>query len=58
MGGHLTPELARPLLKIAREIVEPLRHGAYTAALTPGHRDDDVAVLLRYLGRDPGWSAS
>lgn len=55
----LTPELARPLLKVAREIVEPLRpRGAYTAALSPGEGDDDVAVLLRYLGRDPLRSVS
>ncbi|WP_028808330.1 TIGR03086 family metal-binding protein [Streptomyces canus] len=55
----LTPELARPLLEVAREIVEPLRpYGAYAAALAPEQGDDDVAVLLRYLGRDPRWSAS
>ncbi|MFJ6392428.1 TIGR03086 family metal-binding protein [Streptomyces sp. NPDC091972] len=55
----LTPELARPLLKVAREIVEPLRsYGAYAAALDPQQGDDDEALLLRYLGRDPHWSAS
>ncbi|WP_055538413.1 hypothetical protein, partial [Streptomyces neyagawaensis] len=55
----LTPALARPLLEVAGEIVEPLRpYGAYAAALTPDEGDDDVAVLLRYLGRDPHWSAS
>lgn len=54
----LTPELARPLLTISREIVEPLRPRAYAAALAPERSDDDVAVLLRYLGRDPHWSAS
>ncbi|MEV7890704.1 maleylpyruvate isomerase N-terminal domain-containing protein [Streptomyces sp. NPDC002817] len=55
----LTPELARSLLKIAREIVEPLRpRGAYVAALVPKQGDDDVAVLLRYLGRDPRRSTS
>ncbi|MDH6514243.1 uncharacterized protein (TIGR03086 family) [Streptomyces sp. SAI-135] len=55
----LTPELARPLLKLARETVEPLRsYGAYSAALAPEPGDDDVAALLRYLGRDPGWSGS
>ncbi|MBB4710234.1 uncharacterized protein (TIGR03086 family) [Streptomyces luteogriseus] len=54
----LTPELARLLLRIAREIVEPLRpRGAYVAALAPEQGDDDVAVLLRYLGRDPRWIA-
>ncbi|SNS29179.1 TIGR03086 family metal-binding protein [Actinomadura mexicana] len=53
----LTPDLARPLLDVARQIVEPLRqYGAYAAAIehTGG---DDVAALLRYLGRDPGWTA-
>ncbi|WP_075738318.1 TIGR03086 family metal-binding protein [Streptomyces acidiscabies] len=55
----LTPELARPLLEVAREIVEPLRpHGAYAAALPPSPDDDDAAVLLRYLGRAPHWSAA
>ncbi|MEU0411192.1 TIGR03086 family metal-binding protein [Streptomyces griseorubiginosus] len=55
----LTPDLARPLLEVAREIVEPLRaYGAYAAALTPEQADDDVAILLRHLGRDPRWSAS
>ncbi|MEV5891617.1 TIGR03086 family metal-binding protein [Nonomuraea fuscirosea] len=55
----LTPELARPLMKVAKEIVEPLRAwGAYAAALTPEEGDDDVAALLRYLGRDPHWTAS
>ncbi|PIM69443.1 TIGR03086 family protein [Streptomyces sp. JV178] len=54
----LTPGLARPLLKVAKEIVEPLRpYGAYAAALTPD-AGDDVKTLLRYLGRDPRWSAS
>jgi uncharacterized protein (TIGR03086 family) len=55
----LTPELARPLLAVAKEIVEPLRAwGAYAAALAPEPGDDDVALLLRYLGRDPHWTAS
>ncbi|MER7367681.1 TIGR03086 family metal-binding protein [Nonomuraea wenchangensis] len=52
----LTPALARPLMRVAREIVEPLRAwGAYAAALAPEQGDDDVAALLRYLGRDPQW---
>ncbi|MEV4168174.1 TIGR03086 family metal-binding protein [Nonomuraea sp. NPDC049709] len=55
----LTPEVARPLLTVAREIVEPLRAwGAYAAELEPREGDDDVAALLRYLGRDPHWTAS
>ncbi|WP_433472772.1 TIGR03086 family metal-binding protein [Spirillospora sp. CA-142024] len=53
----LTPELARPLLDVARQIVEPLRqYGAYAAAIDHTG-DDEVAALLRYLGRDPGWTA-
>ncbi|MFF4614812.1 TIGR03086 family metal-binding protein [Nonomuraea jabiensis] len=55
----LTPELARPLLKVAMEIVEPLRAwGAYAPALDSEPGDDDVAALLRYLGRDPRWTPS
>ncbi|WP_449350883.1 TIGR03086 family metal-binding protein [Streptomyces shaanxiensis] len=55
----LTPELARPLLKVARKIVEPLRaYGAYAPALPPAQSDDATATLLRHLGRDPHWSAA
>jgi uncharacterized protein (TIGR03086 family) len=54
----LTPGLARPLMTVAREIVEPLRpYGAYTPALEPHAADDDAAALLRYLGRRPDWTA-
>ena len=54
----LTPELARDLLDVARQIVEPLRaFGAYAAALPAQEGDDDVAALLRYLGRRPEWTA-
>ena len=50
----LTPALAAELLKVAQEIVEPLRqYGAYAAVLAPTAGDDEVAALLRYLGRDP-----
>ncbi|TDD75030.1 TIGR03086 family metal-binding protein [Actinomadura rubrisoli] len=53
----LTPELARDLLKAAKEIVEPLRpYGAYAAAIQDDG-GDDVAALLHYLGRDPNWKA-
>lgn len=53
----LTPEISRTLLGVAREIVEPLRqYGAYAAAL-PHTGQDDVAALLRHLGREPGWTA-
>ena len=54
----LTPGLARPLLTVAREIVEPLRpYGAYAPALEAHAADDDAAALLRYLGRHPDWTA-
>ncbi|MGH3242594.1 MAG: TIGR03086 family metal-binding protein [Spirillospora sp.] len=53
----LTPELARPLMDVAKQIVEPLRpYGAYAAAIEHSG-GDDVAALLRYLGRDPEWTA-
>lgn len=53
----LDPRLARELLDVARQIVEPLRSfGAYAADLGQQHGDDDVAALLRYLGRDPNWA--
>lgn len=52
----LTPEMARELLPVAQQIVEPLRaYGAFAAALEPEADDDDAAVLLRYLGRKPDW---
>ncbi|MGV9375361.1 TIGR03086 family metal-binding protein [Nonomuraea sp. NPDC003707] len=58
-ASPLMPELARPLLKVAMEIVEPLRAwGAYAPALEAEPGDDDVAALLRYLGRDPRWTPS
>jgi uncharacterized protein (TIGR03086 family) len=54
----LTPELSAELLVVARQIVEPLRQfGAYAAELTGQEGDDVEAQLLRYLGRDPRWSA-
>ncbi|WP_433125776.1 TIGR03086 family metal-binding protein [Micromonospora sp. CA-240977] len=53
----LGDDLARPLLAVARQIVEPLRaYGAYAPAIT-GPETDDVSALLAYLGRDPQWSA-
>ena len=54
----LTPELAADLMPAAQEIVELLRpFGVYGPALAPQPSDDAAATLLRYLGRDPGWSA-
>ncbi|MFG1680022.1 TIGR03086 family metal-binding protein [Nonomuraea sp. NPDC049269] len=54
----LTPELAGELLPVARSIVEPLRQwGAYAAVVPAEPGDDEVAELLRYLGRNPAWTA-
>jgi len=54
----LDDDLAARLLPVARAIVEPLRqYGAYAPALKPGENDGPVPELLRYLGRDPQWSA-
>ncbi|WUI04158.1 TIGR03086 family metal-binding protein [Spirillospora sp. NBC_00431] len=53
----LTPDLARRLMDVATQIVEPLRpYGAYAAAIAHSG-GDDAAALLRYLGRDPAWTA-
>ncbi|MGC4864445.1 TIGR03086 family metal-binding protein [Micromonospora sp. DT53] len=52
----LNDNLARPLLEVARQVVEPLRnYGAYAPALDAGAEADDVSALLSYLGRDPQW---
>jgi uncharacterized protein (TIGR03086 family) len=54
----LSAELARELMGIAKQIVEPLRaYGKYAPVLAAQDGDDDVAVLLRYLGRRPDWTA-
>jgi uncharacterized protein (TIGR03086 family) len=54
----LTAEMAAELLPVAKSIVEPLRQwGAYAAALPAEPGDGPVADLLRYLGRDPSWTA-
>jgi uncharacterized protein (TIGR03086 family) len=54
----LTPALAWSLRTVATEIVEPLRrYGAYAPVVEATGGDDDVAALLRYLGRRPDWSA-
>ncbi|WP_433210678.1 TIGR03086 family metal-binding protein [Dactylosporangium sp. CS-047395] len=50
--------LSRDLLKVAQELTEPLRAwGAYAAIVPATSSDDDTATLLRYLGRDPHWTA-
>ena len=49
----------RPAAPQARAIIEPLRQfGAYAPALAPQPDDGHAAELLRYLGRDPQWTAS
>ncbi|HEY3467254.1 MAG TPA: epoxide hydrolase, partial [Amycolatopsis sp.] len=53
----LTPQLAAALLPVAKELAEPLRGFAYAAALESEAGDDAAAELLRYLGRDPLWTA-
>jgi uncharacterized protein (TIGR03086 family) len=54
----LTPALARPLMAVATQIVEPLRpYGAYAPALEARDDDGDAALLLRYLGRRPDWTS-
>ena len=56
-ASPLTAQLAKALMPVATSIVEPLRaYGAYAPALTPEPGDDDVAALLRYLGRRPDWT--
>ncbi|MFC5185809.1 TIGR03086 family metal-binding protein [Actinomadura harenae] len=53
----LPTTLARDLLPVAQQIVEPLRaFGAYATAL-PATSGDEVASLMRYLGRDPHWAS-
>ena len=53
----ISASLAGTLMPAAAAIVEPLRgYGAYAPALTPEPDDDPVGVLLRYLGRQPGWT--
>jgi uncharacterized protein (TIGR03086 family) len=56
-ASPLTPGLAARLLPAARATAEPLRGFAYAAALPAQDEDDAVAELLRYLGRDPHWTA-
>jgi uncharacterized protein (TIGR03086 family) len=54
----LTDAMARELLDVARQIVEPVREwGAYAAAMDPADGADDVARLLNYLGRRADWTA-
>lgn len=52
----LTAELAGQLQAAAEATAEPLRGFAYASALPRQATDDPGATLLRYLGRDPGWT--
>ena len=52
----LTPAMARGLMPAAQAIADPLRGFAFAAALDTQPGDDDVAALLRHLGRDPHWT--
>lgn len=56
----LDDALAAELTEVAVQIVEPLRGFAYAPALEAGAgvRDGGLAGLLRYLGRDPAWTAT
>ena len=50
----LTDALARTLLSVASQLVEPLRGwGAYAPAIEPAADADDTTRLLNYLGRRP-----
>ncbi|WP_410572226.1 TIGR03086 family metal-binding protein [Amycolatopsis sp. cmx-4-61] len=53
----LTPKLAEQLLPVAHQLADPLRGFAYAPALPESPDDNAVASLLRYLGRDPEWTA-
>ena len=59
-GQHspLTPAMARSLMAVATQIVEPLRGFAYAPALDGRGDDDAAALLLLYLGRRPDWTSS
>ena len=56
-ASPLTPTMARGLLPAALAVADPLRGFAFQAALDAQPGDDDVATLLRHLGRDPHWTA-
>ena len=53
----LGDDLAGELMQVAVQIVEPLRGFAYAPALErPVDDGGALADLLRYLGRNPGWT--
>ncbi|MFH5209637.1 TIGR03086 family metal-binding protein [Antrihabitans sp. NCIMB 15449] len=54
----LGDELSAQLLAVAREIVEPLRnYGVYAAIVESEGEAGAEDTFLRYLGRDPHWTA-
>jgi uncharacterized protein (TIGR03086 family) len=56
-GSPLHAELAAQLMPAAQAVAEPLRGFAYAPALPQQQSDDAAAALLRYVGRDPNWTA-
>jgi uncharacterized protein (TIGR03086 family) len=56
-ASPLTPELAEALLPVAKQLAEPLRGFAYAPALEGPDDEGAAPSLLRYLGRDPEWTA-
>lgn len=56
-GSPFQAALAAQLMPAARAVAEPLRGFAYAPALPEQPSDDAAAALLRYLGRDPNWTA-
>jgi uncharacterized protein (TIGR03086 family) len=52
----LSPGMVQPLMAVATQIVEPLRGFAYAPAVQSQAGEEDTARLLRYLGRNPGWT--
>jgi uncharacterized protein (TIGR03086 family) len=55
--AQLSKSLAQELLKVAENLVEPLRAwGAYAPAIDPPADADDAARLLYFLGRRPDWT--
>ena len=56
-ASPLSDDLAGELMQVAVQIVEPLRGFAYAPALdATGGDGGALADLLRYLGRNPGWT--
>jgi uncharacterized protein (TIGR03086 family) len=58
LPSPLTKALAAELHAAATQFVEPLRAYVYAPVVAPDSGDDEVAILLKYLGRRPDWKAS